>query len=120
MTDQSSVYINTTTAKSKLVKYGFYHYWINHSFAYVHNKFPFITTSGIECSWCHLKRFSYGIAYEHKPQFVQHYCDAFSMRRMLRDSKMYEFIYRAMRLYFWDMQLEYKKLIKWDEKYYLP
>ena len=25
-----------------------------------------------------------------------------------------------MRLYFWDMQLEYKKLIKWDEKYYLP
>ena len=39
---------------------------------------------------------------------------------MLRDSKMYEFIYRAMRLYFWDMQLEYKKLIKWDEKYYLP
>ena len=33
---------------------------------------------------------------------------------------MYEFIYRAMRLYFWDMQLEYKKLIKWDEKYYLP
>ena len=42
------------------------------------------------------------------------------MRRMLRDCKMYEFILRAMRLYYWDMQNEYKKLVKYDEKYYLP
>lgn len=49
--DHHSSYVILRSAKSLLAKYGFYHYWINHSNLYVHEKFSFVMTGNIERVW---------------------------------------------------------------------
>ena len=55
MSDEMQAYVNFTSSKSILAKYGYYHYWIVHSSRYSHEKFPFVYTSGIENLWNTLK-----------------------------------------------------------------
>ena len=42
LSDCHSAYINLRSGISRLARYGFYHFWINHSHYYVHEKFPFV------------------------------------------------------------------------------
>lgn len=49
--DHHSSYVVLRSAKSLLAKYGFYHYWVNHSNLYVHEKFSFVMTGNIERVW---------------------------------------------------------------------
>lgn len=54
-TDCHSSYISWANGKSKIGALGYYHYWINHSEYYVHEKFPFVMTGRIENLWRQLK-----------------------------------------------------------------
>ena len=55
MSDCHTSYLNLGSMKSHLSRYGFYHYWINHSHRYVHEKYVFIHQSHIESTWMSLK-----------------------------------------------------------------
>jgi O-methyltransferase involved in polyketide biosynthesis len=46
--DAASVYTGGYGRNSYLSQYGYYHYWINHTEQYVHDKFSFVTTGSIE------------------------------------------------------------------------
>ena len=46
--DTHASYVNVARSTSRLAKYGWYHYWICHVSRYVHEKFGFVHTSGIE------------------------------------------------------------------------
>ena len=59
--DTHSSYVKTQNAVSKLAKYGFYHYWINHTCKYVHEKFGFVHTMPIEVCWNNLKKTATGL-----------------------------------------------------------
>ncbi len=52
LSDEHASYVATSNGlRSKLAYYGYYHYWINHSRFYVHEKFNFVHTSAIEGTW---------------------------------------------------------------------
>ena len=55
LSDCHSAYISMHSSKSHLNQYGWYHFWINHSDFYVHEKYPFVCTSRIEYTWRMLK-----------------------------------------------------------------
>jgi len=52
-------YCNQAQAVSKLVPYGYFHMWTNHSFRMIHEKFPFNNTMNIERAWSDIKRTCY-------------------------------------------------------------
>jgi len=59
--DSHVSYVNMAASSSKLTKYGFFHFWICHASRYVHEKYGFIHTSGVEMTWCNLKRQTTGL-----------------------------------------------------------
>ena len=46
--DSHSSYYTFSSGVSKLVQYGYYHFWICHMIRYVHEKFGFVHTAAIE------------------------------------------------------------------------
>jgi hypothetical protein len=42
LSDHHSSYVTMRSSKSNLTKYGWFHFWINHSADYVHEKFTFV------------------------------------------------------------------------------
>ena len=55
MSDHHSSYVILRSAKSHLTKYGYFHFWINHSAYYVHEKFTFLQTASIENQWLQMR-----------------------------------------------------------------
>lgn len=56
LSDHHSSYVVLRQSKSNLAKHGYYHFWVNHSNFYVHEKFQFVFTANIERTWCNLRR----------------------------------------------------------------
>jgi hypothetical protein len=59
--DSAAQYTVVHGRKSALAKFGYYHFWVNHSDRYTDDKFTFINTSKIELTWLGLKRYARGI-----------------------------------------------------------
>lgn len=55
LSDHHSSYVILRSGKSHLAKYGFYHFWVNHSDFYIHEKFSFVFTGNIERCWAQLR-----------------------------------------------------------------
>ena len=55
LSDHHSSYVILRSSKSHLAKYGYYHFWVNHSNFYVHEKFNFVLTSNVERVWAQLR-----------------------------------------------------------------
>ena len=59
LSDSHMSYCNMMQGVSKLVPYGYFHMWTNHSFRMIHEKFPFNNTMNIERAWSDIKRTCY-------------------------------------------------------------
>ena len=57
ISDMHSIYVKLGQNKSRLTQFGWYHMWANHSEMFIHNKYPFVHSMGIERRWGDLKRF---------------------------------------------------------------
>ena len=55
LSDHHSSYVLMRGSRSNLTRYGWFHFWINHSAYYVHEKFTFVQTASIETTWLRLK-----------------------------------------------------------------
>jgi hypothetical protein len=67
-----------------------------------------------------MKRQAYGIARVRNNGAIQSYLDAFSMRDQIKHEKYVEFVYRAMRERFWDLQYELRMSTGWDDFSFVP
>jgi hypothetical protein len=71
--DHHSSYVILRSAKSLLAKYGFYHYWINHSNLYVHEKFSFVMTGNIERVWSQLRHMMMPLKFQRNSMRIEEY-----------------------------------------------
>jgi len=55
LSDHHASYVTLRSGKSHMARYGFFHFWINHSSFFVHEKFHFVYTANIERVWCQLR-----------------------------------------------------------------
>lgn len=51
LSDHHSSYVILRSSKSHLARHGWYHFWVNHSNFYIHEKFNFVFTGNIERVW---------------------------------------------------------------------
>lgn len=83
LSDEHASYVATSNGLwSKLAFYGFYHYWINHSRFYVHEKFNFVHTSLIENTWNDIRHVHNALKMQMDGIKIQEYCDSYSIRKM--------------------------------------
>lgn len=71
--DHHSSYVILRSAKSLLSKYGFYHFWINHSNLYVHEKFSFVMTGNIERCWSQLRHMMMPLKFQRNSLRIEEY-----------------------------------------------
>jgi hypothetical protein len=80
LSDCHPSYVKLKGAESKLAQYGWYHFWINHSERFVHEKFSFIHTNNIERNWRALKSSISYIKYSVKEERINEYIHSFMLR----------------------------------------
>ena len=97
--DCHSAYINWGTGKSHLGKYGWYHFWINHSEFYVHEKYPFVCTGRIENCWRMLKTSFSNIKANTNPKRIDEILNTFCLRSIIKYHKTYSFTLKRIRDY---------------------
>jgi len=96
-TDTHASYVKTHSSISKLAKYGYYHYWINHSCMYVHEKFGFVHTMPIEVVWNNLKKTACGLKVAQKDKAIREHLNSYSFRCVYRKEGMHYMILKAIR-----------------------
>ena len=85
LSDEHASYVATSNGlRSKLAYYGYYHYWINHSRFYVHEKFNFVHTSAIEGTWNDIRHVHNALKMQMDGIKIQEYCDSYSIRKMTK------------------------------------
>lgn len=119
LSDEHSAYVATSNGlRSKLAFYGYYHYWINHSRFYVHEKFNFVNTSRIESTWNDIRHVHNALKMQMDGVKIQEYCDSYSIRKITKSQKQYQFVYRAMYYYYIDLYHEYLELQAMRDDYW--
>jgi len=112
-TDCHSAYINWGSGTTKLGQSGYYHFWINHSEFYVHEKYPFVCTGRIENCWRMLKQSFSNIKANMNPRRIDEILNTFCLRAIVKYHKTYDFTLRRIRDY-WQYQMR-KFLLKQAE-----
>jgi hypothetical protein len=114
--DSHMAYCNLPAASSKLSQYGYYHYWTNHSFRFIHEKFPFNNSLQVERMWRSLKLNCYMIKSAFNYSKIQQHCSAFMLKRkILRKRMIYEFMLKITYQYYRDKYFEFLKHRQFDE-----
>lgn len=102
-TDSHISYCNMGSGQSKLTQYGFFHYWTNHSFRMVHEKFPFNNSLQIERTWRAIKMNCYQIRSCFNYEKVQQHCNSFLIKRkLIKKRKIYDFMLKIIFEYYRD------------------
>jgi hypothetical protein len=102
--DSFSSYVNLQNAISRLTNYGYYHFWINHSHRYIHEKFSFIGTSMIDSSWRHLKKsFQMCLKRANKPEGITEFVHAFILKKIAKKGGLYFLMLKSMRHYYFSL-----------------
>ena len=96
-TDTHSSYVKTHCAVSKLAKYGYYHYWINHSCMYVHEKFGFVHTMPIEVCWNNMKKTATSLKAATSNRAIREHLNTYTFRCIFRKEGLHHMILRAIR-----------------------
>ena len=113
-TDQAGAYTTGFGHRSHLAELGYYHFWVNHSHQYVERRFPFVYTGTIETTWNYMKKTGHD-SFRGPVRTTQISVDAFSMVKMIKMDRLVDFIYRALKVKFLDMQQEMKESTGWDD-----
>jgi len=99
LSDCHSSYMTLSQGQSKLSVYGYYHFWINHSEFYVHNKFPFVATGKIEMTWRMLKSSFNNIKWNTEPRRIDEILNTFCLRTIIKNYKIYDFVLKRIKDY---------------------
>ena len=99
LSDCHSGYISWGSGKSHLSKHGWYHFWINHSEFYVHEKYPFVCTGRIENTWRMMKQSFSNIKSNTNPKRIDEILHTFCLRQMVKYHKTYSFTLKRLRDY---------------------
>ncbi|CDW79773.1 UNKNOWN [Stylonychia lemnae] len=98
--DSHSSYVNMPKSKSKLTQYGYYHYWICHITRYVHEKFGFVHTSGIELQWNNMKKSLKGLRYASTEKVINEYVNNHTFRTLYHKAGLHDMVLKALRHFF--------------------
>ena len=96
LSDCHPSYVRPRSATSRLDQYGWYHFWINHSERFVHDKFSFVHTNNVERHWRALKSSISYIKYSVKEERVDQYLHSFMLRPVMLKDKIYEWMLRVL------------------------
>ena len=107
--DSHASYVHMPKSASKLTQYGFYHYWICHITRYVHEKFGFVHTSGIELQWNNMKKSLKGLRYASSPKIINEYVNNHSFRCIFKKRGLHDMVLASLRQYF---NYSYRKVLE--------
>jgi hypothetical protein len=113
--DTHSSYVNTNSCTSKLARYGFYHFWINHSCKYVHEKFGFVHTTPIECCWNNLKKTACGLRSAMASKAITQHLNSYSFRCIFRKDGLHHMILKSIRYAYERQYRKYLQLNDFEE-----
>ena len=99
LSDCHSAYVNMGKSTSHLGRYGWYHFWINHSDFYVHEKYPFVQTSRIENTWRMMKQSFSNIKANQNPDRIDDILQTYCLRQLIKYHKTYSFTLRRLHDY---------------------
>jgi hypothetical protein len=99
--DHHSSYVILRSAKSLLTKYGFYHYWINHSNLYVHEKFSFVMTGNIERVWSQLRHMMMPLKFQRNSMRVEEYLCTYMLQCMIKNKKREQMTLKLLRDFYY-------------------
>ena len=108
--DSHSAYWQHSTNRSKMTKYGYFHYWICHNARFVHEKFGFVHTSPIEITWANLKKTALGLSNAETSETIEMYLNSYTFRQIFRKECLHAMILRALRLYYNNRYTKYLSL----------
>lgn len=100
LSDQHSSYVLLRQSRSNLAKHGFYHFWVNHSNFYVHEKFQFVYTANIERTWAVLRRTQPALKAQRKSQRTAEYLSTYCLSNLIKKHKRFDWSLRMIRAYF--------------------
>lgn len=76
---------------------------------YVHEKFGFVHTSGIEITWNIMKKASMGLRYNSCPNIINEYANAYTFKTIFRKDGLRNMVMKCLRFYY---DHKYKKLLE--------
>jgi hypothetical protein len=115
LSDQHSSYVCLRSGKSNLAKHGFYHFWVNHSNFYVHDKFQFVFTANIERTWCQIRRTQPALKAQRKSERTAEYLATYCLSQMVQRHKKYDWTLKVLREYYYDQHQKLALTYLWDE-----
>jgi hypothetical protein len=107
--DSHASYVHLPKSQSKLTQYGFYHYWICHITRYVHEKFGFVHTSGIELQWNNMKKSLKGLRYANTPKIINEYVNNHTFRCVFKKVSLHDMVLASVRQFF---NYNYRKVLE--------
>jgi len=108
--DAAASYVNLHRPASHLNRYGWYHFWINHSDNYVHEKLPFVCTSKIESTWGQMKQKYCSLNATSDPVTIGEYLDNFLAHTIMKKEKLYDFTLQCLSRYYWSRLQQFREL----------
>ena len=100
LSDCHPSYVKLRSAESKLAPYGWYHFWINHSERFVHEKFSFVHTNNIERNWRSLKSTISYVKYSVREERIHEYLQSYMLRCLCRKDKRYFMLLSVIHAYY--------------------
>lgn len=119
LSDCHPSYVKLKSSGSKLAQYGWFHFWINHSESFVHDKFSFVHTNNIERNWRALKSSISYIKYSVKEERITEYLHSFMLRQICSKDKLYFMMLKVLRQYYCYHMASYLQRNK-GNLHYLP
>ena len=119
LSDQHSSYVLLRQSRSNLTKHGFYHFWVNHSNFYVHEKYPFIFTANIERTWSRIKRTQPALKVQRKSHRTAEYLSVYTLSQIIKRHMQYDWTLKLIREYFVEMFDRYRDMTR-NEEFKVP
>lgn len=116
--DNFAAYVNLNACHSQLAKYGFYHFWQNHSEFFVHSKFEFNNTNRIEFQWWQVKRGYHVGRYKTSFKEITEHIRQYMFRMLVKKESLYYAMLTIMKKYYFENLALFKLKTKYQEDFY--
>ena len=100
LSDHHSSYVLMRGSRSNLTRYGWFHFWINHSAYYVHEKFTFVQTATIETTWLRLKHQMMSLKSVTDFDRIDEYLHTFCLMCLIKQPKRESWTLHCLRRYY--------------------
>lgn len=105
--DHHSSYVTMRSSRSNLTRYGWFHFWINHSAYYVHEKFTFVQTASIENTWLKMRHQMMSLKMQVNDDRIDEYLNTFMLMQLIKQPRRESWTLHCLRKYYIDQYREY-------------